>query len=299
MSETTSLFMTETNYRLSGPILTLLCLSALLFNGCTLTIPKLLKSSSIETEKDKVNTDKPSMINDESRMIKTTAKHDMPFTKAKKDENKPSAVLGKEYLSEGPSIGMKMVGEDEGLKVLEKVKELEARLKEEENERKKTGVMVKELNKKISDLQSAEAKAVAAKQGSGYLSDGPTIQLGIIDGDEELKVLEKVRRVEARLEAEKKKVSALGEEMTKLQAAREHDKIDFANIKKELEEKNNYLLERISTLESELEVMESRAITAEQELNPVKKELLKTQISETKAQQELYKLRIENLKTEE
>lgn len=293
--------MPRTNYRLRKHIPALLCLSVLLFNGCTLTLPKLLKSNSTDIEKDKVEveTDKPSVINDEFRDDKTAAKRDISFTEDKETENKPSAVSGKEYLSEGSTIGAEMVDGDEELNVLEKVKKLETRLKAEEKEREETGIQVKELNKKISDLQAAEADAVAAKPGSGYLSGGSTIGLGIVDGDEELKVLEKVKRLETRLEEENNKVKALNKELTDLQLAKKSVENDFANTKKQLQEKNNNLLEKINELESTLNETESRAIAAEQELIPIKKELLKTQISETKAQQELYKLKIEKLKKDE
>lgn len=142
-------------------------------------------------------------------------------------------------------------------------------------------------------------EAPPAEQGSGYLSGGAAISIGIVDGDEELKVLQKINRLETRLEEERNKVKALGKELTNLQAAKEKVEKDFVNTKKELEDKSNNLMEKINALESKLEETESRAIAAEQELNPVKKELLKTQISETKAQQELYKLKIENLKKEE
>ncbi len=276
--------MLRTNYRLRECILALLCLSALLFNGCTLTMPKLSKSHSTDIEKDNVKTDEPTVTNDE-------------FRKDKKAENKLSVVLEKEHLSEGSTIGMEMVAKEEELKVLEKVKKLEARLKEEENERKKTGIQLKELNKKIADMQAAEA--VAAKPGSGYLSEGSTIGLGIIDGDEELRVLEKVKRLEVRLEEEENKVKSLNKELTDLQSAKERVENDFANTKKLLQEKNSNLLKKINTLESTLEETESRAIAAEQELSPIKKELLKAQISETKTQQELYKLKIEKLKRDE
>lgn len=254
--------MLRTNYRLRECTLALLCLSALLFNGCTLTMPKLSKSYSKDIEKDKVKIDKPSV------------------------------VLEKEYLSAGSTIGLEMVDGDEDLKISEKVERLEARLKAEEKERKK-------LNKKISDMQVAEAETVTAKPGAGYLSEGSTIGLGIIDGDEELRVLKKVKRLEARLEEERNKVKSLNKDLADLQSVKENIENDFANTKKLLQEENNNLLEKINTLESALEETESRAIAAEQELNPIKKELLKLQISETKTQQELYKLKIEKLKRDE
>lgn len=290
--------MSITNYRLKVCILALLCLSALLLNGCTLTMPKLLKPDN------------------------TAAKHDTPFPKTNKVEDKQSVVLD----PEGSSTGMDPVGRVEGQKALENIKKLEAGLKSEENEIYKTSLQTKKIDKKISDrhvaqedvekkfannkkaleeknkniqTKTSEDEAVAVKPGSGYLSEGSAIRLGLVDGDEEIKVLKKVRRLEARLEAERNKVKSLGEEVTNLRAAKESVEKDFANTRKELEEKNNNLLEKINALESKLKETESKAIAAEQELNHVKKELLKTQISETKAQQELYKLKIENLNKDE
>jgi chromosome segregation ATPase len=247
-------------------------------------MPKLSKSHSTDIEKDNGKTDEPSVTNDE-------------FSKDKKAENKPYLVSEKENLSEKFMIDMEMVGGDDEQKVLDKIEKLEARLKAEEKERKKTGMQVKELNKKISDMMAAEA--VAAKPGAGYLSEGSTIELGIIDGDEELKVLEKVKRLEIRLEEEENKVKSLNIELTDLQSAKESVENDFANTKKLLQEKNSNQLKKINALESTLEEVESRAIAAEQELSPIKKELLKAQISDTKAQQELYKLKIEKLKRDE
>ncbi len=293
------LFMPKTNYRLKECILSFMCLSTLLFNGCTFTMPKLSKSSSSDIEKDKTESDKPSVINDEIRTNETAAKQGIPFTMAREPENKPLDISGKGYLSEWPSMGIEMVDRDGELKVSEKVKKLETRLKEEENERKKTDILVKELNKDISALQAAEAEAVAAKPGAGYLSDGSTIGLGIVDGDDELRVLKKVKRLEARLEEEENNVKLLNEELSGLQTAKEKVENDFANSKESLQENIDNLLKKINALESTVKETESRAIAAENELLPIKKELLKVQISETKAQQELYKLKIEKLKKDE
>ncbi|MGR3292749.1 MAG: hypothetical protein ACUZ9M_01875 [Candidatus Scalindua sp.] len=271
--------MLRSNYRLREYVLALLCLSALIFNGCTLTMPKLSKSHSTDIEKENVKTDKLSVTNDE-------------FRKDKNAKNRSSTISEKENLSERFMISMEMVGGDGEQTVLEKIEKLEARLKKEEEERKK-------LNKKISGLQAAEAKSVITKPGGGYLSEGSTIELGIIDGDEEIRVLKKVKRLEARLEGEKNKVKSLNKDLTDLQSAKENIENDFANTKKQLQEESNKLLEKINTLESALEETKLRAIAAEQELNPIKKELIKLQISETKTQQELYKLKIEKLKRDE
>ncbi|MBT5305862.1 MAG: hypothetical protein HOL31_12385 [Candidatus Scalindua sp.] len=136
----------------------------------------------------------------------------------------------------------------------------------------------------------------SAEQGSGYLVEGSTISLGIIDGDEELKVLNKIKRLEFRLEAERKTSKAFEEKLSKLQAAKEGVEKDYADTRKKLEERNKVLSDEIKAMELKLRKSETRAVTAEQALNPLKKGLLKSQISETKAQQELYKLKIENIK---
>ncbi len=135
----------------------------------------------------------------------------------------------------------------------------------------------------------------STEQGSGYLSEGTSLGMGIMDGDEELLVLKKIRRLEARLEAEKNKVKTLNDKLSKLQTAKEDIEENFAVTKKELEEKNIELLDKIKSFEPKLKEFEARATTAEQKLSSVMKELLKAQIIETKAQQELYKLKIDNL----
>ncbi len=142
-------------------------------------------------------------------------------------------------------------------------------------------------------------KPPPAEHGSGYLSDGSALSMGVMDGDEELKVLDKIKRLETRLEAEKNKVKTLNSDLSELQIAKESVDKDFADTKKELEDKIADLLDVIKSLESKLKESEERVTTAEQELTSVKTELLKAQIIETKAQQELYKLKIENLKQDE
>ncbi len=152
-------------------------------------------------------------------------------------------------------------------------------------------------------IQKSETKDVPSEQGSGYLSEGSTLGLGIVDGDEELKVLKKIKLLEARLKALENEMHIQTETSNKklsdLQAAKEGVEKDLADTKMELEKKNKDLSDKIKALESELSDTEARAVDAEKELNPVKKELLKVQLSEIKAQQELYKLKIDNLKQEE
>ena len=278
-----------------------MCLTILLFNGCTLTMPKFSKSSSapIENkEKEKDKTDKHSVIMDESATDNTVAKQDTPHINASKPENRLSVILESDHLSNKPQIGVEKVVEDEELEVLKKVRKLETKLREEREEREKTDILVKELNKKISALQVAEA-AATAKPGAGYLADGSTIGLGIVDGEDELRVLKKIKRLEARLEKDKNKIELLKKELSALKTAKENVEKELASNKKLLKENSKGLLEKIKVLESTVKETESRAIAAENELHPIQKELLKVQISETKAQQELYKLKIEKLKRDE
>ena len=292
--------MLKTNYRLREYSLVFMCLMILLFNGCTLTMPKFSKPSSAATEKNKEKdkTDKHSVIMDESVTDKTVAKQDAPHINASKPENRLSVVLEKDHLSNKPQIGVEKVVGNEELKVLKKVRKLETKLRKEREEREKTDILVKELTKKISAMQAAEATA-AAKPGAGYLADGSTIGLGIVDGDDELRVLKKVKRLEARLEEDKNKMELLNKELSVLKKAKENVEKELASNKKLLKENSKGLLEKIKVLESTVKETESRAIAAENELHPIQKELLKVQISETKAQQELYKLKIEKLKRDE
>ena len=151
--------------------------------------------------------------------------------------------------------------------------------------------------------KSKTKEAPPAEQGSGYLSEGPTLSLGIVDGDEELKVLKKIRILESKINSLKDEMVVQEEtsnkKLSELQAAKEAVEKDFADTKKRLENENKDLSDKIKELESKLIDTEARAVAAEKELNPVKKELLKAQLSEIKAQQELYKLKIDNLKKEE
>ncbi len=275
-----------------------MCLAPLLFSGCKFTMPNLSKSSTANLEKDKDKTEKHSVIMDEPETEKTVANYDTPSINARKPENSLSVVLKKEHSPNKPKIAVERVAGNEELKVLKKVSKLEAKLKKEREEREKTDLLVKELNKKISAMQAAEA-AAASKPGAGYLADGSTIGLGIVDGDDELRVLKKVKRLEARLVEDKNKMELLNKELIVLKKAKENVEKELANNKKLLKENSKNLLEKIEVLKSTVKKAESRAITAENELHPIQKELIKVQISETKAQQELYKLKIEKLKRDE
>ncbi len=151
--------------------------------------------------------------------------------------------------------------------------------------------------------ESEAEEAPPAEKGSGYMSKGSPLGLGMVDGDEEVKVLKKIKILEARLKALKNetriKIEKSNKKLSDLQAAKEVVEKDFADTKERLEKENKDLSEKIKGFESKLIDFEVRAVSAENELNPVKEELLKTQLSEIKAQQELYKLKIDNLKEEE
>jgi len=152
----------------------------------------------------------------------------------------------------------------------------------------------KPLNEKSKAID-----APPSEQGSGYLSKGSTLELGVVDGDEEIKVLKKIRRLETRLEAERNKVKAFEEKLSKLQVAKESVEKDFADTKMRLENESKNMSDIIKALGSKLSDTETRAVAAEKELDLVKGELLKVQLTEIKTQQELYKLKIDNLKQEE
>ncbi|MGR3301203.1 MAG: hypothetical protein ACUZ8I_01745 [Candidatus Scalindua sp.] len=151
--------------------------------------------------------------------------------------------------------------------------------------------------------ESKAKEAPPAEQGSGYLSKGSPLGLGIVDGDEEIKVLKKIKILKARIKALKNEMRIQTETSNKklsdLQAAKEGVEKDFADTKERLVKENNDLSDKIKGFESKLSDFEARAVAAEKELNPVKEELLQTQLFEIKAQQELYKLKIDNLKQEE
>jgi chromosome segregation ATPase len=289
--------MPEANCKSGKYIWAILCISIILLNGC-----KLFELNQAKSDDTNIKEDKTKEI--------------------------PPVEQGSGYLSEAPTTGLGIVDEDEELEVLKKVKKLETRLEAERNKVKtfeeklsklqtaKEGVerdfadtkkkleeknddMSGKTNALVTKLSDTEAGVVATEQGSGYLSEGSSIGMGVIDGDDEVNVLEKIRRLEARLEAERNKVKTFEEKLSKLQTAKEGVEKDFTDTKKRLENENKDLSDKIKALESELSDTEARAVAAEKELSPVKKELLKSQLSEIKAQQKLYKLKIDNLKQEE
>lgn len=212
--------MSKSNLKFKECIWAILCISIILLNGCKLLEQNHAKSDDTNIKEDKTKTDKPA------------ARNDKPFIKESKAKDALPSEQGTGYLSKGSMLGMGVEDEDGELKVLKKIKILEARLKASKNE---MSIQAETSNKKLSDLQ-------AAKEG-----------------------VEK----------------------------------DFADTKKRLENENKDLSDRIKALESKLSDTETRAVAAEKELNLAKGELLKIQLSEIKTQQELYKLKIDNLKQEE
>ncbi len=130
------------------------------------------------------------------------------------------------------------------------------------------------------------------QEGKGYLKEGSTVSLGVLDGDEELKVLEKIKRLEKELNREIQKREALEESLAEMKAAKDEIQEEFITTKKELEG-------IIKSLSEDIEAWEEKAVTAEQQIELLKEKILNIQIAETKAQQELYKLKIERLEEEQ
>ncbi len=133
------------------------------------------------------------------------------------------------------------------------------------------------------------------QQGKGYLKDGSTVSLGILDGDEELQVLEKIKRLEKELDKEVEKRNAVEESLAETRAAKDKIEEEFIITKRELEEIIKNLSEDIKGLETQNEESDEKAVTAKLQIEMLKEKILSIQISETKAQQELYKLKIEKL----
>ncbi|HDY68019.1 MAG: hypothetical protein JYX80_07280 [Candidatus Scalindua sediminis] len=143
--------------------------------------------------------------------------------------------------------------------------------------------------------QKTASVTTSDQQGKGYLKDGSTVSLGVLDGDEELQILEKIKRLEKKLNKEIKKREAIVESLTEMKAAK--DKVE--GELKELEWVNNNLLEDIKALETQKKELEEKVAAAEQQSEQLEKKILDSQIAETKAEQELYKLKIEGLEEEQ
>ncbi len=160
----------------------------------------------------------------------------------------------------------------------------------------KSGIKQHTLKTAEPAVKQVETKAVTStSQGTGYLSNGSTVSVGVLDGDEEIKILEKIRRLERALNEESEKQKTLAQNLADLKAVKEKDEKEFTETKKELEEINTNLSEDIKLLKSRLKDLEEKLAIAELEQKQLKEKLLKTQIAETKAQQELFKLKIDQL----
>jgi membrane-associated HD superfamily phosphohydrolase len=144
-------------------------------------------------------------------------------------------------------------------------------------------------------FEQGTVNAASDQQGKGYLKEGSTVSLGVLDGDEELKVLEKIKRLEKELEKEKEKREALEESLAEMKAAKDKVEEEFIITKKELEGIIKSLSEDIEAWETQKKELEEKAVSAEQQIEMLKEKILSIQIAETKAQQELYKLKIERL----
>ncbi|GJQ58243.1 MAG: hypothetical protein SCALA701_10440 [Candidatus Scalindua sp.] len=132
-------------------------------------------------------------------------------------------------------------------------------------------------------------------QGSGYLSDGSTVSVGLLDGDEELKIFEKVRKMEKSLESEKEMRETLEQNLTDVTVAKENLEDELAVVKKDLEECNINFREEIKVLVAKIEELEGKLAVAEIRPKELEEKLIKAQIAETKATQELFKLKIDLL----
>jgi hypothetical protein len=133
------------------------------------------------------------------------------------------------------------------------------------------------------------------QQGKGYLKDGSTVSLGVLDGDEELQVLEKIKRLEKELDKEVKKRNAVAESLAETRAAKDKIEEEFIITRKDLEEINEDLSRDMKVFKTQKEALEEKLASAERQIEQLKEEALNSQIAETKAQQELYKLKIKKL----
>ena len=259
--------MPKANLKFKEYTWAILCISIILLNGCKLLKPNLAKSDDANIKKDKA-----------------IASRDKPLIEKSKAKETPPAEQGSGYLSKGSPLEREIADKDKEPEALKKNSQMEI------------------LNKKVSDIQASKV-VPPAEQGSGYLSKGSPLGLGIVDGDEELKVLKKITILEVRLKELREDMRIQTEtsnnKLSDLQTAKEGVEKNLAVTRERLEEKNRDLSDRIKALESKLRETEARAVAAEKVLEPVKEELLKVQFSEIKAQQELYKLKIDNLKQEE
>lgn len=156
------------------------------------------------------------------------------------------------------------------------------------------------ITREAPPLKQEAANVLASdQQGKGYLKDGSTVSLGVLDGDEELKVLEKVKKIEKELNREIKKREIIEESLVEMKAAKSKVEEEFIITKRELEEVIKNLSEDIKSLDIQKKELKEKAVAAVQQTEKLKEEILSSQIAETKARQELYKLKIERLEEEQ
>lgn len=132
-------------------------------------------------------------------------------------------------------------------------------------------------------------------QGAGYLSSGSTVSVGLLDGDEELKIFEKVRKLEKSLEREKEMRETLEKNLTAVTRAKEHADSELVLTRRELEGDIKRLKEENKLFEAKIGDLEEKLAVAELRPKQLEEKLIEAQISETKAKQELYKLKIDQL----
>ncbi len=134
-------------------------------------------------------------------------------------------------------------------------------------------------------------------EGAGYLSGGSTVSVGLLDGDEELRILELVRKLEKSLEIEKEMRQALEQNLADMTAAKENVDNEFAATKIELEGDIYNLREEMKGLKAKIEELKKDIIVVESRPKKLEEQLVKAQIAETKARQELFKLKIDLLES--
>ena len=147
--------------------------------------------------------------------------------------------------------------------------------------------------------QEETVSALPESHGSGYLSEGPTVSVGLLDGEEELKILEKIKRLEKSLNKEKERRETLEQNLTDVKVAKEKVEEECSETKKELEANNKNLTEEMKVLDARIKDLEKKLAIAELKPKQLEEEVIKAQIAETKARQELFKLKIDQLEKSE
>jgi hypothetical protein len=156
--------VSKANLKFKEYIWAILCISIILLNGCEYLklnqakpaagrdrpLIEISKTGEVPpVEEDKTKKEIPPVEGDKTETDKPPVSSDKPLVKEGKAEEVPPAEKGSGYLSKGSPLGLGMVDGDEEVKVLKKIKILEARLEALRNEmRTKT----KASNKKLSAL---------------------------------------------------------------------------------------------------------------------------------------------------